>query len=158
MIAAHDSNHDPVSGVIVNGTWSGSASGSGACTTDGAGRCSVVSGPISQDTPAIFAVTALKHASYTYQGAANHDPDGDSDGTTIMVDRNPTPTSTPTNTPTKTPTPSSTLTATATDTAWPTETATATGSPTATGTPTATASPTVTKPPGTWLFLPLILR
>ena len=32
-----------------------------------------------------FAVTSISHASYTYEPATNHDPDGDSNGTSITI-------------------------------------------------------------------------
>jgi hypothetical protein len=154
VITVHASNHEPLSAVTVSGGWSGSATGPAECTTGAAGQCSVVSGTMTQGNTATFAVAALARPSYTYLPSANHDPDGDSNGTTITVDRNPTPTPTASSTAS----PSATATPTAPPTSTPTGTATATGSPTATGTETAVASPTVTGTPGARAYLPLTLR
>jgi hypothetical protein len=34
-----------------------------------------------------FTVTGISHASMTYKAAANHDPDGDSNGSSIVVSK-----------------------------------------------------------------------
>ncbi|MGH2500116.1 MAG: S8 family serine peptidase [Candidatus Limnocylindria bacterium] len=71
-----------VSGSFTQGTWSKSVS----CSTGTGGTCSVASGEFpSNEGKASFTVTGLTHASLAYDGTANHDPDGDSDGTTIAL-------------------------------------------------------------------------
>jgi hypothetical protein len=87
-ITAHDDAHNPVSGATVTGNWSGGFSGTSTCTTGSAGTCSVTSGNIPKPKPTeTFSVTNLNHAGMTYASSLNHDPDGDSNGTSITVTR-----------------------------------------------------------------------
>jgi PKD repeat protein len=85
-VAVHDPDEGPVEGATVQGTWSGGASGSGSCLTGADGTCTVLSVKIAiaQQTVS-FAVDGVAHATLPYQPALNHDPDGDSDGTVIVV-------------------------------------------------------------------------
>jgi hypothetical protein len=81
-----DTSENPLSGAKVTGAWSAGASGSGSCTTNAAGTCNVVKNNISNSSPsATFTVTKVSKAGQTYTPAANHDPDGDSNGTAIIV-------------------------------------------------------------------------
>jgi hypothetical protein len=76
-----DTDNVPVEGATVSGTW-------GSCTTDGAGQCSLSSGELRKNvSSATFSVEGVSHASYTYDAATNADPENDSDGTTIMVNK-----------------------------------------------------------------------
>jgi hypothetical protein len=90
-VTVHDTAHNPLSNVTVNGDWSaGDASGrTRSCTTNGAGQCSLTSGRLNRTVnPSVsFTVNSLAGAGATYYQAANHDPDGDSDGTTIAIPR-----------------------------------------------------------------------
>ncbi len=87
-IRVEDDSHTAVSGATVNGTWSGGFSGSGSCTTSSSGTCSLSSGNMNTTSPNVtFTVTSVTHGSYVYNAANNHDPDGDSNGTTITVNR-----------------------------------------------------------------------
>ena len=87
-IEVHNTNHGPVSDATVSGTWSNGYSGSAQCTTDGNGRCTISTGSIwRSSTSATFTVDNVAHATLGYQPASNHDPDADSDGTTIVVSR-----------------------------------------------------------------------
>jgi len=87
-IEVHDANHNPVANATVSGTWSGGYSGSAQCTTGSDGRCSITTGYIWRwNTTTTFTVDDVTHASYTYQPGDNHDPDGDSDGTSITISR-----------------------------------------------------------------------
>lgn len=84
-VVVHDAEENPVSGVTVSGTWGGGASGGGSCVTGAAGQCEV-STQIRKNSPSVaFTVSSLTGAPYA--ASANHDPDGDSDGTTITVSR-----------------------------------------------------------------------
>ena len=68
-------------------SWSSrDASGSGACTTDGAGQCPSDWTPylLNRNKSVAFTVDSVA-SSLQYQSADNHDPDGDSDGTTITI-------------------------------------------------------------------------
>jgi hypothetical protein len=82
----HDTSENPVTDVTVMGTWSDGTSGSGSCVTDISGSCQVVSGNIkNRYSDVAFAVTDLIISSNTYNASANHDLDGDSDGTMITI-------------------------------------------------------------------------
>jgi hypothetical protein len=80
-LTVHDSGHGPVSGATVSGTWSNG--GSASCVTDGGGRCDV--SKATKDAAMTFSVTGLAGAAMVYDSGANHDPDGDSDGTSIVL-------------------------------------------------------------------------
>ena len=86
MIEIHTENHGGVAGVEVSGVW---ADGSPAtCTTDGSGRCSVTRAGLPRKTSsASFTVTGAALSSLVFSPGGNHDPDGDSNGRTIVVRR-----------------------------------------------------------------------
>ena len=85
-ILIHDTNNNPAAGVTIAGNWSSGISGSSACITDSSGRCSLSSPKIKTTTnPVTFTVTNVSSPAFVYQSVNNHDPDGDSDGTSIMV-------------------------------------------------------------------------
>ncbi len=87
-ITVHDANHNPVSNATVYGSWSDGATGDATCTTDSSGMCAVTSPKIkSRIGSTTFTVDNVTHATLTYDPAANHDPDGDSDGVSITVNR-----------------------------------------------------------------------
>jgi hypothetical protein len=87
-ITVHDVNHNPVAGASVTGVWSGSFSGSAACTTDSSGQCTVSKRSLKSSKPSItFTIGNVTQGALTYNPADNHDPDGDSDGTRITVNR-----------------------------------------------------------------------
>ena len=78
--------HAPQSGVVVDGVWSSGQAGS--CTTTALGTCAISSGSIARKIQSTtFTVTAATYASTTYDPSANHDPDGDSNGTSIVIGR-----------------------------------------------------------------------
>jgi subtilisin family serine protease len=73
------------SGVTVTGTWSDGATGTGTCKTT-TGGCQVKLDGVPRTTTSVrFTVTGLTYSGHVYDPAVNHDPDGDSDGTTIVV-------------------------------------------------------------------------
>jgi hypothetical protein len=85
-ITVHDVGHNPVSGATVNGTWSTGVSGTGSCLTDILGECNIIKSNIkSSVSSATFTVDTVSHSSALYQPSANHDPDGDSNGSSIAV-------------------------------------------------------------------------
>ncbi|MCA9972357.1 MAG: hypothetical protein KC425_19180 [Anaerolineales bacterium] len=57
------------------------------CTTDGAGRCAVQGGVPFGVSSVTVTVTDVSKAGFVYDPAANGDPDGDSDGTSIVAIR-----------------------------------------------------------------------
>jgi len=88
VIAVHDSSHDPVANATVNGSWSNGATGTAWCITEAGGLCQVSMDWIPKKLPKVdFTVDTVTHASLAYQPASNHDPDEDSDGTTITVSK-----------------------------------------------------------------------
>jgi hypothetical protein len=81
-ITVHDSGEAPVAGATVNGNFSGGTSGSASCVTDGAGQCTVTSSNANNGNSVTFTVASVSGSS-PYNSGANHDPDGDSNGTSI---------------------------------------------------------------------------
>lgn len=87
-ITVHDGNHLPVAGVVVSGAWSGSATGTANCTTGANGTCSLTKSNIKTNIASVtFTVSDLSETDYQYQANDNHDPDTDSDGTVITINR-----------------------------------------------------------------------
>lgn len=86
-VTVHDGAHSPLSDATVSGVWSGGYSGPGSCTTNGSGVCSVTSGTMKRNQAAsvTFTVSNVSHSTAIYDGSANHDPDGESNGTMITV-------------------------------------------------------------------------
>jgi hypothetical protein len=85
-ITVHNANNVPVSGVLATGKWSNGYTGTSSCTTGSTGSCSVSTGNIKNiKTSVTFTTSNLSKSGYTYNAAANHDPDGDSNGTQITV-------------------------------------------------------------------------
>jgi hypothetical protein len=88
LVSVHDAQENPLANATVNGVWSGGASGMASCTTDAAGQCAVFSQDVPKRTGTVtFSVTEVTHANQTYTPADNHDPDNDSNGTTIVVSK-----------------------------------------------------------------------
>lgn len=78
-ITVHREDETPLSGVLVNGSWSNGYTGSTSCITDSIGSCSLSSGNVDrQVATVIFTIDQVTLASYSYQAAANHDPAGNS--------------------------------------------------------------------------------
>jgi hypothetical protein len=82
----HDDNHLAESGVLVVFNVSGGV-GTRTCTTVASGVCEV-SVVVPDSVPSLtFTVRSLSKAGFSYDAGANHDPDPDSDGTTILVNQ-----------------------------------------------------------------------
>jgi serine protease AprX len=85
-ITVHDDNENPVANATVSGTWSNGAKGNASCTTDVNGVCQVAKTGLSGRTASVtFTVTNVSQSTLTYVSSDNHDPDGDSNGTSIDV-------------------------------------------------------------------------
>jgi hypothetical protein len=84
-VTVHGADEEPVSGANVSGSWSGGTSGSGSCSTDGSGRCTITRNNIRNAASVTFGVDGVTATGAGYDADANHDPDGDSDGTTVVV-------------------------------------------------------------------------
>ncbi len=85
-ITIHDAAHKPVSGVAANGNWSNGASGRASCTTGTNGQCTISKSNITNKiTNVTFTISSLIKTGWAYSSVANHDPDGDSNGTQIII-------------------------------------------------------------------------
>jgi hypothetical protein len=57
-----------------------------SCTTDGSGQCSITLSNINKRINSVtLTVNSVSAAGCDYAAGDNHDPDGDSDGTTIVI-------------------------------------------------------------------------
>ena len=81
----HDAAHNPVAGATVTGLWTGAYTGPASCVTDTTGWCNMRTGALSTPGSVVFTVTSLSLGNAVYDGGANHDPDGDSNGTSITI-------------------------------------------------------------------------
>lgn len=83
-IHVHDENElSAADGLVVQGFWSGGFSGSDSCAISG-GQCTVSTGAMAKKNGAVtFAVMSITGSDY--QSAANHDMDGDTNGTEITI-------------------------------------------------------------------------
>ena len=88
-VTAHDGSHVAEDGSTVSFSYTGrDLSGTDACTTGTGGSCTITVSGIRKRTGSVtFEVTDLSDADGSYDATANHDPDGDSDGTTITVSK-----------------------------------------------------------------------
>ena len=87
-ITVHEAGENPVANATVSGAWSAGATGSSSCTTNGSGQCSVTKGSIKGSVSSVvFTVDSVTHSTLAYSPGSNHDPDGDSNGTTITVNK-----------------------------------------------------------------------
>jgi len=92
-ITIHNESEGPVLGATVSGIWSGNVTGAGTCTTDSSGQCSITLDGLRTNVSSVtFTVTSVVESSSYYDSTANHDPDGDSDGTSITVNKTATAT------------------------------------------------------------------
>jgi serine protease len=85
----HDSVDQPVGGATVTGSWSGDATGTVSGTTNSDGTVSFETGNLKGGNSVTFSVEDVSSSS-PYDPDSNHDPDGDSDGTTITVTKDGT--------------------------------------------------------------------
>lgn len=85
-VLVHDASDLPLAGATVYGTWSDGASGDASCLTGANGRCTLSANGVMFKTPSLtFTVSDVVQGTLTYSAALNHDPDGDSDGTSILL-------------------------------------------------------------------------
>jgi PKD repeat protein len=85
-ITVHNSSHSPVANATASGSWSNG--GTASCTTAASGACTVSKpGLLKIPATVTFTVVNVTHATLSYQSADNHDPDGDSNGTSITLSR-----------------------------------------------------------------------
>jgi hypothetical protein len=80
-----DADLNPVGEATVNGAWN--SGGAAVCVTDSSGRCEVSILRSRWNNSVTLSVQHVAHDSFTYDAAANTDPDEDSNGTTITVNQ-----------------------------------------------------------------------
>jgi hypothetical protein len=77
-----------VASATVNGTWSGGAKGGGTCITSATGICTIAKSGIALSKATVtFTITSLAKTGATYDRTKNMDPDQDSNGTVITINR-----------------------------------------------------------------------
>ncbi|MDQ3007031.1 MAG: Ig-like domain-containing protein [Chloroflexota bacterium] len=87
-ITMHDANHNPLANATVTGTWSNGASGTASCVTGSNGQCTVNKSDLSKGRSSVtFTINNVTRSNFSYASASNHDPDGGSNGTRIIVAR-----------------------------------------------------------------------
>jgi serine protease AprX len=82
-ILVHDATETPLQGVLVSGDWS-----SEVCTTDADGTCSLSQQNLKNNVGSVtFTIADPSDLSFVwpYKATLNHDPDGDSNGTSITL-------------------------------------------------------------------------
>ena len=83
-----DAGGGPVANATVAGTWTyGSRQIADSCITDAVGQCEVTFSDAPGWIPSVSFTIDDVTGALTYNAADNTDPDGDSDGVTIMVSR-----------------------------------------------------------------------
>jgi hypothetical protein len=87
VVTMHDGNHAPVQGASVTVQWSTGASATAATAANG--QCTFTLSNLSrQSTPSVnLTITNATHTILTYDAGENHDMDGVSNGTIIVVPR-----------------------------------------------------------------------
>jgi hypothetical protein len=85
-IVVHDAAHRPVAGAAVSGEWTGGVSGPASCVTASDGACLLSSKPLDAGASATFRIGGIAADGLPYKSTLNHDPDGDSNGTSITVE------------------------------------------------------------------------
>jgi len=81
-ITVHDASHNFVSGLTVDGTWSGGSSGIDSCVTNGDGWCQT--SMVTKGDNLTFTVDNITGVGFDYTGP-NHDSNDNSDGTSITI-------------------------------------------------------------------------
>jgi PKD repeat protein len=83
----HDTIEARLPNAVLTGYWSVGGTSS-SCTTDAAGQCTVARSFANATRTVTFSVGSVTHPTKTYVPSQNHDPDGNSTGTSIVVRRN----------------------------------------------------------------------
>lgn len=72
-VSVHDETHAAVANATVSATWTGGYAGAGSCVTNSSGTCTITSGNMTaKKLSTTLTVTAVSHASYSYNVSANH--------------------------------------------------------------------------------------
>jgi hypothetical protein len=85
-ITVHDAAHQDAAGAVVATQWSTGVGSITTCTTDAGGHCTISSGEIPKRVGSVtVTVSEILDPGLPYDANANHDPDGDSNGTRIVI-------------------------------------------------------------------------
>ena len=82
-ITMHDGGHHPLANTAVNASWNDGATDT--CTTNAIGSCAVTKSGIPRKESVRLTVLGASNTTAMYAAAGNHDPDADSNGTTISI-------------------------------------------------------------------------
>ena len=83
-VTVHNANHSPVANATVSASWS--IGGTGSCTTDANGQCILSRTTIPKKKQSvIFTIVNVTNSTFLYRSVDNHDPDADSNGTSVTV-------------------------------------------------------------------------
>ncbi len=85
-VRAHDQAEAPLPGVLVRARWN-SSSTTVSCTTNSNGACRITKRWATSRARVTFTVVSIAMSGLSYASGDNHDPDGDSSGTSISVAR-----------------------------------------------------------------------
>jgi len=86
IVTVHDANHVLLANATVTALFSTGEIAS--CTSDAGGRCRLTAWePPTKMSNLSITIQSITRLGYVYQPASNHDPDGDSNGTTLRVSR-----------------------------------------------------------------------
>lgn len=89
LVMVHDAEHRPVSQARVRGSWSDGVSGFSQCETAVDGTCTLTSRRFAdqQGLKLILVIRGVDGAEMEYAKTANHDVDGETNGTTFTMYR-----------------------------------------------------------------------
>lgn len=87
VVKVHNADHQAVAGATVSATWynNGTPLGVASCVTDNKGKCKLKGNFSLAYNRVVLVVDNVTHPTLPYDAALNHDADGDSDGTRIVV-------------------------------------------------------------------------
>jgi len=86
-VTIHDENENTVAEATVSGTWNGAAGGTVSGVTGSDGTVTFSTGEMNSGSSVTFTMDNATHTALTYDATLNHDPDRDSDGTSITISK-----------------------------------------------------------------------
>ncbi|MHC5075083.1 MAG: S8 family peptidase [Planctomycetota bacterium] len=86
-VIIHDEDEKKVANATVTGRWTGALTKTVSGVSDRKGKVKFNTGRIKSGNSVTFTVTDVTHTSMIYDNTANHDPDGDSNGTSIEANK-----------------------------------------------------------------------
>jgi hypothetical protein len=88
-VFVHNASHAPIAGATVTGQWSGGDYPSPVYVTcqptNAAGACVFTSNNVTPPKSVIFQVSNISAPTATYSPVRNHDSDGDTNGTSVLI-------------------------------------------------------------------------